>query len=77
MFKKAMTVTTIFLASSTAFAYALSESADFNTLDVDKDGVISKSEAVEFPKLIEHWAKLDANGDNELSLDEFKAVADL
>lgn len=54
------------VASSTAFA-----AVDFETLDVDGDGAISKSEASVSSPLMSQFKELDTDGNGELSKEEF------
>ncbi|WP_372761330.1 calmodulin [Pseudoalteromonas sp.] len=60
------TLALIALASSAA-AFA----ADFDTLDVDGNGVISQSEAAVDADLMGQFAELDSDGNGELSKAEF------
>lgn len=51
-----------------------SASADqFNKLDADKDGMISKKEAAKDKGLTAKWATLDSNKDGKLDPGEFAA----
>ncbi|MFY8328870.1 calmodulin [Pseudoalteromonas sp. ZZD1] len=61
------TLALIALASSSA-AFA---ATDFNTLDVDGNGVISQSEAAVDAKLMSQFSELDTDGNGELSKQEF------
>ena len=61
------TLALIALASSSA-AFA---ATDFDTLDVDGSGTISKSEASIDAKLMSMFSELDADQDGELSKAEF------
>lgn len=68
-----LTIKTVLLS-----IYAFSVVADdaFNALDVNKDNVISKEEAVTLPGLVSRWEELDINLDDQLSSTEFQAYAD-
>ena len=62
------TLALIALASSSA-AFA---ATDFDTLDVDGSGTISKSEASIDAKLMSMFSELDTDQDGELSKEELK-----
>lgn len=61
------TLALITLASSSAVFAA----TDFDTLDVDGSGTISKSEASIDAKLMSMFSELDTDQDGELSKEEF------
>jgi len=67
MKKFTKTLALIALASSSA-AFAM---ADFDTLDVDGNGVISQSEAAVDATLSSQFNELDKDGNGELSKQEF------
>jgi Ca2+-binding EF-hand superfamily protein len=46
---------------------------DFNQLDSDKDGVISRNEATQSESLVEKWNDVDTNEDGQLNQAEFSA----
>ncbi|WP_062568444.1 MULTISPECIES: calmodulin [Pseudoalteromonas] len=54
------------VSSSAAFA-----ATDFETLDVNDDGVISQSEASVDATLMSQFKELDTDGNGELSEEEF------
>lgn len=54
------------VSSSAAFAMS-----DFDTLDVDGNGVISQSEASVDAELMSKFSELDTDGNGELSKQEF------
>ncbi|MCF2922781.1 calmodulin [Pseudoalteromonas sp. APAL1] len=56
----------VLVSSSAAFAMS-----DFDTLDVDGDGVISQSEASVDAELMSKFSELDTDGNGELSKQEF------
>ncbi|GLR69094.1 calmodulin [Agaribacter marinus] len=58
-----------FLVVASAASFASSDL--FDSLDVDKSGSISSSEASVHSVLSEMFATLDENADGELSYDEF------
>lgn len=64
------TLALIALASSSA-AFA---ATDFDTLDVDGSGTISKSEASTDAKLMSMFSELDADQDGELSKQNFQKL---
>jgi|TARA_B100001059_G_scaffold13497_1_gene10846 hypothetical protein len=64
------TLALIALASSSAVFAA----TDFDTLDVDGDGVISKSEASVDAKIMSQFKTLDVDGDGVLTETEFSAA---
>ncbi len=43
----------------------------WDNLDINKDGLISKTEAVSSKDIFENWDKLDANKDEKLDTEEF------
>jgi sporulation protein YlmC with PRC-barrel domain len=45
----------------------------FGSLDVNRDGYLSKDEAVDAPRLIDNWQSADANDDGRLDRAEFSA----
>ena len=45
-------------------------------LDLNHDGMISKTEAATYPKLLKGYKKLDKNKDGQLSSDELAAFED-
>ncbi|MBB1506098.1 calmodulin [Pseudoalteromonas sp. SG41-1] len=55
-------------SSSAAFAF---EALDFDTLDVDDNGVISQVEAAEDAELLNRFAERDTDQNGELSKEEF------
>ena len=50
---------------------AIAENASFDSLDADKDGYISQSEAAKDKGLNDQFINLDADEDGKLSRDEF------
>ena len=64
------TLALIALASSSAVFAA----TDFDTLDVDGDGVISKSEASVDAKIMSQFKTLDVDGDGVLTETEFSSA---
>ncbi len=59
------------IAISALFATAAAAGDIFTTLDVDKSGSISMSEAKVVPSLTKQWKALDTDANNELSTEEF------
>ncbi len=51
--------------------------AGFETFDVDKNGVISTREAIKDPVLQSVFKKIDENGDEQLSKDEYLSYEEL
>ena len=47
---------------------------EFSAVDADKDGVISSSEAVAVPALVEQFSEADRNADGQLSLQEYAVI---
>lgn len=47
---------------------------EFSAVDADKDGLISSSEAVAVPALVEQFSDADRNADGELTKDEYAAI---
>lgn len=56
----------VLVSSSAVFAMS-----DFETLDVNGDGVISQSEASVDAELMSKFSELDTDGNGELSKEEF------
>jgi Ca2+-binding EF-hand superfamily protein len=56
------------LIASTALA---GEVPQFTTIDKDKDGYVSKDEARAVPEIMELFASVDVNKDNQLSTSEY------
>lgn len=48
-------------------------SVQFDQLDTNNDGKLTKSEASEDPSLKDKWSKADSNGDGKLDRAEFSA----
>ena len=67
MINKMILITAIALTSTAVSA------ADviFTSLDADKNGAVSKTEAAKMPQLIDQWKALDLDGNNELNVEEF------
>lgn len=49
------------------------ETVGFGTLDVNRDGYVSKEEANSNQGIAENWDRVDTNGDNRLDQSEFSA----
>ncbi|MGH8563667.1 MAG: hypothetical protein ACREXW_06090 [Gammaproteobacteria bacterium] len=49
-------------------------SFDFSAVDADQNGVISSSEAVSVPALVEQFSEADRNADGGLSEDEYAVI---
>jgi len=47
------------------------EVPEFTTIDKDKNGYVSKDEARAAPEIMELFASVDANKDNQLSTSEY------
>lgn len=47
---------------------------EFSAVDADKDGVISSSEAVAVPALVEQFSEADRNADGQLTKDEYAVI---
>lgn len=47
---------------------------EFSAVDADKDGVISSSEAVAVPALVEQFSEADRNADGKLTKDEYAVI---
>ncbi|MBA2591600.1 MAG: hypothetical protein H0U97_04775 [Gammaproteobacteria bacterium] len=47
---------------------------EFSAVDTDKDGLISSSEAVAVPAVVEQFSDADRNGDGELTKDEYAVI---
>ncbi|MGH8585488.1 MAG: hypothetical protein ACREWE_04670 [Gammaproteobacteria bacterium] len=47
---------------------------EFSAVDADKDGVISSSEAVAVPAVVEQFSEADRNADGKLTKDEYAVI---
>jgi hypothetical protein len=47
---------------------------EFSAVDADKNGVISSSEAVAIPALVEQFSEADRNADGKLTKDEYAVI---
>ncbi|MGH9892484.1 MAG: EF-hand domain-containing protein [bacterium] len=47
---------------------------EFSAVDADKNGVISSSEAISVPALVEQFSEADRNADGGLSEDEYAVI---
>ncbi|MDQ3774202.1 MAG: EF-hand domain-containing protein [Pseudomonadota bacterium] len=47
---------------------------EFSAVDADKNGVISSSEAVAVPALVEQFSEADRNADGKLTKDEYAVI---
>lgn len=47
---------------------------EFSAVDADKNGVISSSEAVSVPALVEQFSEADRNADGGLTKDEYAVI---
>jgi hypothetical protein len=54
-------------------AQAAGNPATFESLDKNGDGSLSREEAAASPDLAEHWAEIDVNKDNTVTITEFSA----
>ncbi|WP_297527925.1 EF-hand domain-containing protein [Thiohalobacter sp.] len=59
--------------AGTAHAGPQGPMMDFNTLDADQDGHISRTEAEGHRSLTEQWQKLDVDGNDRIEPAEFSA----
>lgn len=57
--------------------YELSDSNLWQILDIDKNGFISKSEALASKQLSDRWESLDSNKDEKLDTVEFSQIFSL
>ncbi|HJT99327.1 MAG TPA: EF-hand domain-containing protein [Rhodanobacteraceae bacterium] len=51
---------------------AMTGDADWDALDSNKDGYLTKEELQGTPALVHNFAKIDTNGDGKVSMDEWK-----
>jgi hypothetical protein len=68
MYKFATIVTGTAFALGTAVA---GEAPEFTVIDKDKDGYVSRDEARAAPDIMEIFARVDANRDDQLSTAEY------
>lgn len=47
---------------------------EFSAVDADKNGVISSSEAVSVPNVVDQFSEADRNADGRLSKDEYAVI---
>jgi hypothetical protein len=52
-------------------AFAGGEAPEFTTIDKDKDGYVSRDEARAAPDIMEIFARVDVNEDDQLSTAEY------
>ncbi|MFY8301003.1 crotonobetainyl-CoA--carnitine CoA-transferase [Pseudoalteromonas sp. SS15] len=69
-----MTLSKTLLMTTSLFisAFALASDVQFSSVDANKDGVISQTEAKAVPKVAAQFYQLDKNKNGELSEAEFK-----
>lgn len=48
--------------------------SNFNQVDTDQNGFISKREASQVPGLVERFSQVDRNADGGISMDEYTAL---
>jgi hypothetical protein len=68
MYKFTTAMVAAVLVAGTALA---GEAPDFTKLDKDKNGYVSKDEARAAPEIMELFASVDVNRDNQLSTSEY------
>ena len=65
-------VTTAVMATVLVVGTALAgEAPEFTSIDKDKNGYVSRDEARAAPEIMELFARVDANKDNQLSTAEY------
>ncbi len=74
MYKKMLTGLLLTLIAVPAFAAA--PSAAFEKIDANKDGAISRSEAIAAGMSEKDFAQADVNHDKQLSPDEYKVFTE-
>ena len=81
MYKSIITVVAVFMFSGTTFAENKMYQEEFNRLDINSDGVLSKKELKEQPTLIrftnffykDSFRSADINKDGLINLEEYMA----
>jgi osmotically-inducible protein OsmY len=66
----------LILSSLAASAVAFAQLAEFDTLDRNRDGFVSRVEAAAAPEIAKRFAQFDTNKDRLLSRDEYIAARD-
>ena len=70
--KKLLMIISLALISTAAYSEDNDEAHEiWKLLDIDKDGMISKSEGVYSKKVFDDWDHLDVNQDGKLDAEEF------
>jgi len=70
--KKLLMIISFALVSTAAYAENNDEAHDlWKLLDIDRDGMISKSEGVYSKKVFDNWDSIDMNQDGKLDAEEF------
>ncbi len=76
--KKLLTSVALVIATSSPSALVTGGTTElpqlnlFEMLDIDQDGVISQKEASEDSNLIDMFSKVDSNGDQKLTKEEYE-----
>jgi len=58
-------------------AAVAAEAPEFTAIDADKNGYVSRQEASRSPDVMEIFAQVDANRDNQLSATEYAEAVEL
>lgn len=61
----------LYLILAALASFAATPPPTFEQLDINSDGYISKDEAKTYKEMSKRWAKVDANKDGRVNIDEF------